>query len=110
MRPASAARGWLLLVCGLFLVLFMGSITLNIAPSMLNPGKDVAGSTFSGSAEQARIFLGLFALVILCGIMSTIYGIFMIVTRRQSIAFIAISLAIAAALVVVAGYILLVMK
>ena len=110
MRPASAARGWLLLACGLFLVLFMGAITLNIAPSMLNPGKDVAGSTFSGTAEQARIFLGLFGLVILCGIMSTIYGIFMIVTRRQSIAFIAISLTIAAALVVVAGYIILVMK
>ena len=110
MKPASAARGWLLLACGLFLVLFMGAITLNLAPTMLHPGKDIAGGTFTGTAEQARVFLGLFALVILCGIMSTIYGIFMIVTRRQSVAFIAISLTIAAALVLVAGYILLVMK
>ena len=110
MRPASAARGWLLLILGLFLVMFMGGITINMAPRMLDPGREIAGSTFTGTAEQARVFLGLFALVILCGIVSTVYGIFMIVTRRQSVVFIAISLAIAAALVLVAGYILRVLK
>ena len=106
----STARGWILLFLGLFLILLMGTITANLAPTMLRPGEVIDGSTFEGTPEQARIFLGLFALVILFGFVSTIYGLFQIVTRRESKAFMLVTLLLAAGLVAVGFYILYAMK
>ena len=48
-------RGWVLLFLGLFLVLMLGAITVDLAPSMMHPGKEVDGGTFTGTAEQARL-------------------------------------------------------
>ena len=106
----STARGWVLLMLGLFLILLMGTITASLAPTMLNAGKEIDGSTFEGTPEQARIFLGLFALVIVFGFVSTVYGLFQIVTRRESKAFILVSLLLAVALAAVGFYILYAMK
>jgi hypothetical protein len=87
MKPASGALGWMFLALGLFLVVLMGAITLSTAPTMLHPGVKIGGSTFTGSAEQGRTFLGLFVVVILFGVTATANGLFMIVKRRHSRAF-----------------------
>ena len=91
----SAARGWILAVLGLFLIVFMGVIASYIVPQMLRPGEEIDGTTFTGTAEQAQMFMALFAAVILFGAVSLAYGLFIIVTGRQSRAFITATLAIA---------------
>lgn len=98
-EKGSTVRGWVLLLIGLFLVLLMGAITWNLAPTMLHPGKEVDGGTFTGTAEEARMFLGLFALVIAFGLMAAINGVFIIATGRQSRVFTILSLVAAAVLV-----------
>ena len=95
----SRARGWILLVLGLFLIVFMGVITLNLAPSLLSPGETGSdGSSFTGTADQARTALGLFLMVILFGFVATANGVYIIRTGRQSWVFIAVTLAVAAVL------------
>jgi len=91
-------RGWILVVLGLFLVLVMGAITLNLAPAMLNPGVETADTTFTGSEEQAQVFLGLFALVILFGALCVANGLYMIATGLRSRTFTVATLALAALL------------
>jgi hypothetical protein len=99
MQPRrESARGWLLLVLGLFLVVFMSVISMNIVPQMLRPGEAVGGSTFTGTKEQARDIFALFAAVIAFGATSIAYGLYIIVTGRQSRAFAGAALAIAAVL------------
>lgn len=82
--PDWRARGWVLVAVGLFLMLFMAVIAWNLAPMMLSPGVETGGSTFTGTAGQGRIFLGLFALVGLFGAMSVANGVWMIATGRRS--------------------------
>ena len=106
LKKASTVRGWLLIVIGVFLVLFMGAITTKVAPTMFHPGEQIGGSSFTGTAEQAKMFLGIFGLVILVGLVSLAYGIFQVVTRRESVAFIALSLGVAGLLVAVVVYVL----
>lgn len=91
-------RGWLLVGCGLFLIGLMGTITWRTAPAMMHPGVEIGGGTFAGTAEQAETFLSLFALVILFGALSLANGIYMLVVRRQSRAFTALTLVFAALL------------
>jgi len=108
LKKASTARGWLLVVIGLFLVLMMGAITISVGPTLLNPPADLDGDGLN--PEQGRIFLGLFLLVILFGLMSLAYGIFQITTRRESGKFIAVTLIMAAALFGLCFYIIATMK
>ena len=91
-------RGWILVVLGLFLVLVMGAIALNLAPAMLNPGVETGGATFTGSAEQAQVFLGLFALVILFGALAIANGVHMIATGARNRVFTAATMVFAALL------------
>jgi len=98
----SPARGILLLAIGLFLLGLMGWITLAMLPTLLRPGVEVDGASFTGTPEQARMILGLFGLVLLFGLVAAANGIFMIVTRRQSWAFIVVTLALAALLLLAA--------
>jgi hypothetical protein len=93
-----SVRGWILLSLGLFLVVIMGIVSMSIAPQMLRPGEEIGGTVFTGTKEQARSIVALFAAVIAFGATSIAYGLFIIVTGRQSRAFIAASLAIAALL------------
>lgn len=103
----SAVRGIVMLLCGIILVGMMGWIIWTMSPSMLNPGvKAPDGSTFTGTDKEAKTFLGLFAVVMLLGLTAIINGVFFIVKRRQSGAFIAISLGLAAILMVLAYFIL----
>jgi hypothetical protein len=97
----SPARAIVLLVCGLSLALGMGAIAYYVAPSMLHPGVESSdGSSFTGTAEQARLFLTIFAAVFLFGLVAIANGIFMLVTRRQSKGFIIVTLGLAAALII----------
>jgi hypothetical protein len=90
------ARGWVLMILGLFLALFMGAITLMVAPSMLQPGQEVDGGTWTGTGQQARLALGLFAGVIVLGLSFAVTGLSIVVTGRQNRLFTILSLALAA--------------
>jgi hypothetical protein len=106
LKKGSTLRGWVLLFLGLFLMGMMGAIIGATMPTMLNPGAEIDGGRFTGTAEQGRMFLGLFLLVFIFGTVSTLYGLFQIVTRRESKAFITISLVLALGLVAVTFFIL----
>ena len=82
--PAGRARGWVLVCIGLFLMLFMGAIAITVGRPMLEPGVEMGGSTFTGTAEQARTVIQLFGAIILFGAVSAAYGVYMIATGRQS--------------------------
>ncbi len=110
LTKGSTARGWVLLFIGLFLMGMMGAIIGFTAPTMLNPGVEVNGGSFTGTVEQGRIFLGLFVLVFLFGAVSTLGGLFQIVTRRESKVFMIAGLALAVGLVAVAFIIMFGMK
>jgi hypothetical protein len=90
------ARGWVLLACGLFLVLFMGAITWNMLPTLLYPERAIEVGTFTGTPDQARTFLNLFLLVIGFGALGTVNALYMIATGRQSRWFVIATLALAA--------------
>ncbi len=99
----SPIRGIVLLVIGLFLLALMGTITAWMAPMLTRPGVDIDGGSFDGTAEQGRMILGLFGLILLFGLVAAVNGLFMIVTRRQSTAFVFVTLGLAA-LIVIAGF------
>ena len=99
-------RGWLLLVCGLFLVLVMGAITLNLLPMLLHPEEAIAKGTFTGTPDQARTFLNLFLLVILFGALGTVNALYMIATGRQNRWFVIGTLGLAAILFAFAYWII----
>lgn len=80
----SKLRGALLVGLGLFLVIVMGYIMMATAPTMLRPGADVGGTRFTGTAEQGRTAMLLFGAIVALGATSTAYGIYMLVTGRQS--------------------------
>jgi hypothetical protein len=82
--PNWRMRGRVLVAVGLFLVLFMAAIARNVAPIMLDPGAEVDGTRFTGTAAQGQVFLGLFALVGLFGAMCAANGAWMMATGRRS--------------------------
>lgn len=98
----ATARGWVLLVLGLILVLMMGAIIVAVAPMMLYPDPE----TFTGTPEQARMFLTLFAVVFFFGVMSMANGLYIIATGRQNKLFTIATFVVAALLVGLTFYIL----
>ena len=84
MRTPKMVRrlGWFLLVVGLFLVALIGTVTWNLAPALLHPY--APGSNFTGTAEQARLILRLFGVVILFGLGTMVNGTYQIVTGQRS--------------------------
>jgi len=72
------------------------------APAMAHPGDLTGGTTFTGTAEQARTILTVFAAVIVFGLGSIAYGLWMIVTGRRSIAMMIGVLVLAAVLIAIA--------
>jgi hypothetical protein len=71
-------------------------------PTLTHPGVRMPdGSSFTGTADQARITLLLFAAVIVFGLVATANGLYMLITRQQSRIFMFISLGFAAALLVI---------
>lgn len=98
----SPLRGIVLLLCGLLLVIGMGVILNNMYPSLTNPGVRMPdGTSFTGTADQARITILLFAAVIAFGLVATANGIYMLITKQQSKVFMFVSLGFAAALLII---------
>ena len=84
MRTPNHVRrlGWFLLVIGLFLVGLMGTVTWNLAPSLLHPY--APDSNYTGTAEQARSILWLFTVVIVFGLGTMVNGTYQIVTGQRN--------------------------
>jgi hypothetical protein len=78
------ARGWVMVAAGVFLILLMAAIVRAMAPAMLRPGASIDGTTFTGSPQQAQLFLGLLGLVALFGALSALNGLYMIAAGRRS--------------------------
>ena len=87
MRSANSVRiyGVVQLILGLFLVVFMGVITLMLLPMMMQPGQATSsGAKFSGTSQQAIVILSLFGLVIAFGFASSLAGVWQIVMARRN--------------------------
>ena len=95
-------RGWVLLACGLFLVLFMGAITWTMLPTLLYPERAFEEGTFTGTPDQARSFLNLFLLVIGFGALGIVNAFYMIATGRQNRLFALLALLIGVVLFAIA--------
>ncbi|MGE0179691.1 MAG: hypothetical protein AB7O91_07725 [Sphingomonas sp.] len=95
--------GWLLVGCGIILVGLMGYITLAMYPTLIRPGEDVGeAGRFAGTADQARMVLNLFRIVIGFGALCIVNGLWQIVTGRRNILFVVVTLLAAAALIITA--------
>ena len=99
-------RGWVLLFLGLFILLLMGTITWKLSPMLLHPEQAYADGRYTGTPEQAQMFLSLFLMVILFGALGTAIAIYMIATGRQNKWFVIGTLALAAALYFFARWII----
>ncbi|HEX8640312.1 MAG TPA: hypothetical protein VF704_04055 [Allosphingosinicella sp.] len=99
----SRARGWILVLLGLFMVGMMGVITMNMMPSLMSPGVDSAdGGRFTGTAEQARLILYLFWALIAFGAFMALNGVHQIRTGYNSKIFAGLGFAVLAGVVVIA--------
>ena len=66
--PAGMRRlGMLLVVIGAALALAAGTLVLQLAPTLLNPGELIGGDRFTGSAALGRQLLALLVTVALLG-------------------------------------------
>ncbi len=96
-------RGIVLLMCGLIMLIMMGVITINLYPELTNPGVRMPdGGSWTGGAESARMVLLLFFALIAFGVVATANGIYMLVTKQQSKAFMFISLGTVAVVLIIA--------
>lgn len=89
LRTAKQVRrlGWLQLLIGVFLVGLMGTITYNLAPSLLPSAATTTtrgGARFTGTPQQAQLILGLFGMVIVFGLGSILSGLWQIKTGRRN--------------------------
>ena len=95
-------RGFLLALCGGFLMIFMAYIGLWMlgAATTTNP----LGPKFTGTVEQARMIAALVALVIIFGLSSFITGVWQLVFGKRNHLFVWGICALAALLFLLAGY------
>ncbi len=69
------ALGWVLIVLGVFLVLFMGGITILVAGIIAQTGAPGSTQRFDGGPKEMALIFGIFALVIAFGLTCTAAGI-----------------------------------
>ena len=82
--PVHPARGWLLVVLGLFLSGSMTFIIYFIHGLILQNGAPGARSHWNGSAAFTRTMYELFASVFACGLVALAAGVYILRTRRIS--------------------------
>ena len=104
MRTSRQIRilGWVMLAAGLFLILMMGTISWLIGPALLRAmhGQD---PEFTGTPDQARMVLELFAIIIVFGFGAAANGLIQIRTGRRNRLVTVLTLVLAAILFAV-GY------
>ena len=109
-RKMSSSRtvriyGTVLVLCGLFLLGLMGTITWTMWPMLMQPGAETAGgSRFTGTADDAEMILWLFALVMLFGLVSLMTGLWQVTTGRRNRWVAIASLGLAAILILYARW------
>jgi hypothetical protein len=101
----SKLRASVLIGAGLFLILFMGWIWSVLWAQLRRPGVEIGGSTFTGSASDAQLVELLFASVMAVGAASLGYGLYMLVSGRESAGFRKLMLGLLALLFAIGGYI-----
>ena len=90
--------GWLLVGCGVLLLGIMIPVCVAIGPSMMNPGVEVGGTEFTGSAADASSALMIFAGVIAFALAALASGIYQVRYGRQNWALVIGTLVLAAVL------------
>ncbi len=80
----SRRYGWILLILGIFISGVIGLVLTAIGPKLFAAISESGRRGFSGSASDARLALGILALVELFGITAAFYGVWQIVTGRRS--------------------------
>ena len=93
--------GGVLLALGIFLVLFMGAITVIVAGIVAGSNDPNATTRFNGGTKELAIIFGLFALVIAFGATSAIAGGLQLARGRRSRTAVRVILGLFIALVVV---------
>lgn len=108
-RTAVRVLGGVLVGVGLFLVLFMGAITLFVIGIVAQTGRPGSTQSFTGGTKELALIFGIFGLVIAFGATSVLAGALQMVRGRRSKTMVRLILGIFVALVLVAElvYILL---
>ena len=98
----TVARGWVQIASGVVLVGLMAVVGWNILPTLLAPGEEIDGSTFTGTEGQAQLVLLVLGLTALVGVAALASGIIQVVTGRQNRLVTAIALGLASLLMALA--------
>jgi hypothetical protein len=93
--------GAVLLVIGLLLSAGMAILLQAMLPTLLHPGVQMSGSTFTGSAAMANFVILLLGTVLVFGLTSLGYGAYQVVTGKRSRTVVRAMLAIVGALYLV---------
>jgi uncharacterized paraquat-inducible protein A len=83
-RRWSRRFGFALALCGLFVTGLIGYVLYRVAPLLLNPGQSTNGTSFSGTATQGRVILGIMGLVLTFGLIVLFYGLWQVSTGRRN--------------------------
>ena len=87
MRSSRTVRiyGVVMMLCGVALLGIMGPVTYYTLPELTHPSEELAGGTsFTGTAEDARMILWLFGLVLLSGLVALMPGLWQVATGRRN--------------------------
>lgn len=103
LRTASTVRvlGWILLLLGAFLVLFMGAITIVVAGIIAQAGRPGSTQSFDGGPKEMFMIFGIFGLVIAFGFTSMVAGFWQVWYGTRAKHLVKIMLGIAVALLVI---------
>lgn len=96
------ALGGVLVGAGLFLVVFMGAITVIVAGIVANSADPNATTRFEGGTKELALIFGLFGLVIAFGAASIVGGAMQLARGRRSKTMLRVIMGIFVALIVLA--------
>lgn len=94
--------GWVLLLIGAFLVIFMGTLGLYLGSIISQTGESTSTTRFTGGPEDVALIVAVFGLVISFGIASMAGGIWQIVYGKPNRKLMVAMFLVAGILVVIA--------
>jgi hypothetical protein len=83
-KRTARRAGLLLIVCGVVITGMMTGILISLAPTMLQPGVEIDGSSFTGTAQQGLTFLIILSVLLAFGVTALLYGAWQVKTGRRS--------------------------